>query len=87
MAFAPGYEVPDAFVDDFWRQTYDSYAKSPEAEDSYVSSTPLDERIRRMGRMRPDGSLPLLAIFGADEQLYEPEKALAAYSREFRLRD
>ncbi len=78
VAFAPGYEVPDAFVDDFWRQTYDSYDKSPEAEDSYVSSTPLDKRIRRMGRMRPDG-LPLLAIFGADEQLYEPEKALAAY--------
>jgi len=78
VAFAPGYEVPDAFVDDFWRQTYDSYDKSPSAEDSYVSSTPLDKRIRRMGRTRPDG-LPLLAIFGAEEQLYEPEKALAAY--------
>jgi pimeloyl-ACP methyl ester carboxylesterase len=78
VAFAPGYEVPDAFVDDFWRQTYDSYDKSPPAEDSYVSSTPLDKRIRRMGRTRPDG-LPLLAIFGAEEQLYDPEKALAAY--------
>jgi pimeloyl-ACP methyl ester carboxylesterase len=78
VAFAPGYEVPDAFVDDFWRQTYDSYDKSPDAEDSYVSATPLDKRIRRMGRMRPDG-LPLLAIFGGDEQLYDAEKALAAY--------
>jgi pimeloyl-ACP methyl ester carboxylesterase len=78
VAFAPGFEVPDAFVDDFWRQTYDSYDKSPPAEDDYVSSSSLDKRIRRMGRTRPDG-LPLLAIFGADEQLYDPEKALAAY--------
>jgi pimeloyl-ACP methyl ester carboxylesterase len=78
VAFAPGYDVPDAFVDDFWRQTYDSYDKSPDAEDSYVSSIPLDKRIRRLDRMRP-GGLPLLAIFGAEEQLYEPEKALAAY--------
>jgi pimeloyl-ACP methyl ester carboxylesterase len=78
VAFAPGYDVPDAFVEDFWRQTYDSYDKSPDAEDTFVKTTPLDDRIRRMGRMRP-GGLPLLAIFGAEEQLYEPEKALAAY--------
>lgn len=78
VAFAPGFDVPDAFVDDFWRQTYNSYDQTPDAEDTYVSAIPLDDRIRRMGRDRPQG-LPLLAIFGAEEQLYEPEKALATY--------
>jgi pimeloyl-ACP methyl ester carboxylesterase len=78
VAFAPGFDVPDAFVDDFWRQTYNSYDQTPEAEDAYVSASPLDDRIRKIGRDRPDG-LPLLAIFGADEQLYDPEKSLAAY--------
>jgi pimeloyl-ACP methyl ester carboxylesterase len=78
VAFAPGFDVPDAFVDDFWRQTYNSYDQSPEAEDTYVKAAPLDRRIRRMGRTRKEG-LPLLAIFGADEQLYDPEKALATY--------
>lgn len=78
VAFAPGFDVPDAFVDDFWRQTYNSYDQTPEAEDTYVKAAPLDRRIRRMGLTRK-GGLPLLAIFGAEEQLYDPEKALAAY--------
>jgi pimeloyl-ACP methyl ester carboxylesterase len=78
VAFAPGYDVPDAFVEDFWRQTYDSYDKTPDAEDTFVKTASLDRRIRRMGRTR-EGGLPLLAIFGAEEQLYDPEKALAAY--------
>jgi pimeloyl-ACP methyl ester carboxylesterase len=78
VAFASGFDVPDAFVDDFWQQTYNSYDQTQEAEDTYVSASPLDDRIRRIGRDRPDG-LPLLAIFGADEQLYDPEKSLAAY--------
>jgi pimeloyl-ACP methyl ester carboxylesterase len=78
VAFAPGFDVPDAFVEDFWRQTYDSYDKTPDAEDTYLKTIPLDRRIRRLGRSR-QGGLPLLAIFGAEEQLYEPEKALAAY--------
>ena len=72
-AFAPGYDVPDAFVDDFRRMTYTSYDSSPDAEDDYSGEVPLDRRIAKTGT-------PLLAIFGADEQIYDPRKALAAYA-------
>lgn len=74
VAFASGYDVPDSFVDDFRRLTYSSYDSSPEAEDAYTDAMPLDARLRRTGT-------PLLVIFGAEEQIYDPEEALAAYSR------
>ncbi len=72
-AFAPGYDVPDAFVDDFRHQTYTSYDEAAAAETDYVDEESLDDRIRAAG-------VPLMAIFGAEEQIYEPEKALAAYA-------
>jgi pimeloyl-ACP methyl ester carboxylesterase len=71
-AFAPGYDVPSEFVDDFHRQTYTSYDAVARAEDDYVTEEPLDRRLR-------GGRLPLLAIFGAEERIYDPRKALAAY--------
>ena len=42
-------------------------------ETDYVDEESLDERVKAIG-------VPLMAIFGAEEQLYEPEKALAAYA-------
>jgi pimeloyl-ACP methyl ester carboxylesterase len=73
-AFAPGYDVPDRFVDDFRRMTYTSYDEAADAEYDYTDERPLDERIAASG-------VPLLAIFGKEERLYEPDKALAAYGR------
>jgi pimeloyl-ACP methyl ester carboxylesterase len=73
-AFAPGYDVPDAFVEDFDRMTYTAYGESPDAEDDYSGAIPLDRRIARTG-------VPLLAIFGAEDQIYDSKKALAAYAR------
>jgi pimeloyl-ACP methyl ester carboxylesterase len=73
LGFAPGYEVPDRFVEDFRRLTYEAYDASAEAETAYMDARPLDARLRRSG-------IRLLAVFGAEEQIYsEPEKALAAY--------
>ena len=72
-AFAPGYDVPDAFVEDFKRQTYTSFDDAAQAETDFLDEEPLDSRLR-------DAGIPVLAIFGAEEQLYEPEKALAAYA-------
>jgi pimeloyl-ACP methyl ester carboxylesterase len=80
VAFAPGFEVPDAFVEDFWRQNYASYDQSPPAEDSYVSARSLASRIRGLSRTRR-GGLPLLAIFGAEDQIYDAQKAIATYGR------
>lgn len=73
-AFAPGFDVPDEFVDDFRRMTYTSYDSAPDAEDDYSGEEPLDSRLR-------DAGIPLLAIFGAEEQLYHPQRSLAAYGR------
>jgi pimeloyl-ACP methyl ester carboxylesterase len=73
VAFAPGYDVPAEFVEDFRRLTYRAYDESPEAENAYTDAIPLD--------MRLDGnSTPLLAIFGAEEQIYDSDEAIAAYA-------
>ena len=73
VAFAPGYAVPDEFVDEFNRMTYTSYDSDGE-EGGYMDAEPLDRRIERT-------RTPLLAIFGAEDQLYESEAALAAYAK------
>ncbi len=73
IAFAPGYEVPDELVDEFNRMTYSSY-DSDGAEGEYMDLTPLDRRIEAAGT-------PLLAIFGAEDQLYDARGALAAYAK------
>jgi pimeloyl-ACP methyl ester carboxylesterase len=73
VAFAPGHEVPDEFVEDFDRMTYTSY-DSESSEADFMSEEPLDRRIERLG-------VPLLAIFGAEDQIFEAKPALAAYAR------
>jgi len=73
IAFAPGYEVPDEFVDEFKRMTYTSYDSDGE-EGEFMDAAPLDRRIEHAGT-------PLLAIFGAEDQIYESEAALAAYAK------
>lgn len=78
VAFAPGYEVPDDFVDGFDQMTYTSYASDDE-ESAYLDEEPLSRRIERAG-------IPLLAIFGAEDQIYEAEPALAVYAKVPRAR-
>jgi pimeloyl-ACP methyl ester carboxylesterase len=73
-AFRSGYDVPDRFVDDFHRMTYTSYRDSGAGEGDYTDEKPLD---RRLASIR----MPLLAIFGAEDQIYDAKKALAAYGR------
>jgi pimeloyl-ACP methyl ester carboxylesterase len=73
VAFAPGYDVPERFVDEFNRMTYTSY-DSDDEEGTYMGAEPLDRRIERTG-------IPLLAIFGAEDQIYESQRALAAYAK------
>jgi pimeloyl-ACP methyl ester carboxylesterase len=74
VAFAPGFDVPDAFVDDVKRMTYSSYSGSHDAFDEYTGEEPLPQRAAALGK-------PLLAIMGAEEQIAnDPRAALAAYS-------
>jgi pimeloyl-ACP methyl ester carboxylesterase len=73
VAFAPGFPVPDAFVEDVKRMTYSSYKGSHEAFEEYTGAKSLPERAAATGR-------PLLAIMGAEEQIVDdPEAALVAY--------
>ena len=53
--------------------TYTSYDTEDE-EAAYMDAAPLDRRIERTG-------VPLLAIFGAEDQIYESKPALAAYAK------
>jgi pimeloyl-ACP methyl ester carboxylesterase len=78
-AFAPGYDIEDGFenpdqvVDDFSAMTYTSYDESSSAFNDYTDEISLDERMR-------DAAVPLLVIYGAEEQIVDDdEEALAAY--------
>ncbi|HEX3239817.1 MAG TPA: alpha/beta fold hydrolase [Solirubrobacterales bacterium] len=74
VAFAPGYDVPDAFVDDVNRLTYTAYDESPARVDDYFGAESLDRRMRATGK-------PLMVLMGAEEQVVnDPERALAQYA-------
>ena len=73
VAFAPGFPVPEEFVEDVKRMTYSSYKGSHDGFDEYTAEEALPERAAATGK-------PTLAIAGAEEQLIsDPEAALAAY--------
>jgi pimeloyl-ACP methyl ester carboxylesterase len=75
VAFAPGYDVPDEFVEDVDRMTFSSYDDSPTAFDDYTKEAPLDRRMKQTGK-------PLLVIMGAKEQIVDdPPARLAEYRR------
>src|SRR5215211_7655587 len=75
-AFAPGYDLGDfgdQVVDDFRTMTYTSYDDSPSAADDYENERPLDQRVQ-------EAAIPLLVIFGSEDQLYDnPSEAANAY--------
>lgn len=71
VAFAPGFDVPDAFVEDVKRMTFSAYDES--ANDDYTEDRSLAERVAATGK-------PLLAIIGAEEQILDdPRATLAAF--------
>lgn len=67
-AFAEGFDVPDRFVDDFRDMTYTSYDDSHRGSDDYSEERGLAERLA-------DESVPLLVVFGSEDDLVEPESA------------
>ena len=75
VAFAPGFDVPDEFVEDVNRMTYSSYHDSPEGSGDYSDEEPLDQRMRKSGK-------PLMVLMGAEEQIVnDPAERLAEYRR------
>jgi pimeloyl-ACP methyl ester carboxylesterase len=67
-AFADGFEVPDQFVEDFREMTYTSYDDSHRGSADYSDQSGLAERLA-------DESLPLLVVFGSQDDLVDPESA------------
>jgi pimeloyl-ACP methyl ester carboxylesterase len=76
QAFAPGYDLgkfDDQVVDDFGAMTYTSYDHSASEVDDYENAEPLAARVRR-------AAMPLLVLFGAEDQFYDdPEEAANAF--------
>jgi pimeloyl-ACP methyl ester carboxylesterase len=73
QAFAPGYDLgsfEDQVVDDFRAMTYTSYDHSSAETDDYEEAKPLTARVR-------EASVPLLVLFGAEDQLYDDPRATA----------
>jgi pimeloyl-ACP methyl ester carboxylesterase len=77
-AFAPGYELSDGFpnpdqvVNDLNAMTYTSFREAYDAARDYVKAVPLDDRLRQ-------AAVPLLSIFGAEDQICDPDESQAAY--------
>jgi pimeloyl-ACP methyl ester carboxylesterase len=73
VAFAPGFDVPEAFVEDLDRMTYSAYRDSHNGFNEYIEERTLAERMKETGK-------PLLVIMGSeDETVDDPEAALASY--------
>jgi pimeloyl-ACP methyl ester carboxylesterase len=73
VAFAPGYDVPDAFVEDLKRLTYTAYDESSDRNEEFVEEESLDRRMKATGK-------PLMVLVGAEEQLInDPQRALDQY--------
>jgi pimeloyl-ACP methyl ester carboxylesterase len=73
VAFAPGFDVPDEFVEDVNRMTYSPYHDSVQSSGDYLEEEPLDQRMAESGKS-------LLVIMGAEEQIIdEPARRLAEY--------
>ncbi|HEY8083422.1 MAG TPA: alpha/beta hydrolase [Solirubrobacterales bacterium] len=73
-AFAPGFDVPDAFVDDVKRMTFSSYDSAARALNDYKGEETLAERMRKAGK-------PLMVLMGEKEQIIDdPEAALDEYA-------
>jgi len=73
QAFAPGFEVPDRFIDDVRAMTYPAYRDSAKESEAYTDEEPLDQRLQDLG-------LPLLVIFGEQDQIYPARESLSAYA-------
>lgn len=77
-AFAPGYSIasgfenPDQPVDDLRAMTYTAFKETYDAEKAFVNDSPLDERLAAT-------HLPTMVIFGAEDQIYDAQEAVARY--------
>ena len=77
-AFAPGFDLDGGFIEDDQviadreAMTVTSFKDAADANDDYQEEIPLNERLQRI-------AVPLLSIFGSDDQVCDPRSSQAAY--------
>jgi pimeloyl-ACP methyl ester carboxylesterase len=78
-AFAPGFNIasgfdnPDQVVDDLREMTYTAYVDVEDADEDYLDERPLDERLSAL-------QIPLLVIFGAEDEVFDADSSLERYA-------
>jgi pimeloyl-ACP methyl ester carboxylesterase len=78
-AFAPGYDLDAGFIEedqvvlDHDAMTITSFKDTREANDDFRDEVPLHERLQQL-------AVPLLSIFGAEDQICDPRRSQDAYS-------
>ncbi|HTU14224.1 MAG TPA: alpha/beta hydrolase [Solirubrobacterales bacterium] len=73
QGFAPGYDVPDKYVEDVRAMTYPAYTDSYSASKDYSGEEPLNDRLETTG-------VPLLVIFGEEDQIFDARESISAYA-------
>ena len=79
QAFAPdfniasGFENPDQVVDDLREMTYTAFVDVADAESDYSGARSLDDRLSAI-------EVPLLVVFGAEDEIYDAEAAIEPYA-------
>lgn|SRR5581483_9341046 len=78
QVFAPGYQRssgfqnPDQPVDDLRTMTYTAYEETQDEADSYLRDASLPDRLAA-------SHLPVMVIFGAEDQVFDAQESIAAY--------
>ncbi len=67
-AFAPGYEVPGRFIEDFRGMTYSSYEQASRGSREFLEEQGLEERVEAL-------QVPTLIAFGERDRLTDPSAA------------
>jgi pimeloyl-ACP methyl ester carboxylesterase len=67
-AFAPGFNIPEQFVDDTSNMTYHALTAASRASDDYLNQRPLPDRLAGLDK-------PLLVIFGEEDQRWHSSSA------------
>jgi pimeloyl-ACP methyl ester carboxylesterase len=78
-AFAPGYDLaegfpgnPDQVVEDYRAMTFSAFKEAHEGNSDYQDAISLPDRLRPL-------AVPLLSIFGAEDQICDPESSQEAF--------
>jgi pimeloyl-ACP methyl ester carboxylesterase len=78
-AVAPDFEIEDGFpnpdqvLDDFDAMTYASYSDARDGNDDFRDEIALPDRLRPL-------AIPLLSVFGTEDQICDPEESQDAYA-------